>query len=503
MAESSPPRDSKKGKAIVFRKEPRDVPEEQVPFSLRVLEEKLLTEYKPPAIGEYDGSKDPEDHLRKVWNAVLLHQYNNAIKCRVFVNTLSDLAQKWFDGLSNESITCFQDFKTVFLHYFVAQDVPSAISEILVSYFSHGLVEGEFFRALIRETVRNFDEMLGRAASYINVEEAQAARRKADKAPAPANKSEKRSPQPPAQPFPRSKDARTGFSDQDSRTVQQAKAVQDPRPGQWGLRYCTYYRSHTYSTADYVQFAHDSRCAVELGLPPPEIAPKLQRLLAGQPATTENRGNVTIREIGMISRGPTNGDSTRDRKSHERRLKIHVVGCNREQDAGPVISFGPQDLEGFELPHDDALIFKVVIANSRVARVFVDTRSSVNVLFKNAFKGMQINSSELQPVATSLYGFTGNEVRPMGQIKLAISLGSEPLVRTRRSTFIVVDSPSSYNVILGRLTLHEFQAAVSIFYQKIKFLVGDQVGEVKGEQLVSHRCYIYMVKVEARKAQRT
>ncbi|XP_042405085.1 uncharacterized protein LOC121995404 [Zingiber officinale] len=156
-------------------------------------------------------------------------RYNDAIKCSLFLNTLSGLTQKWFDGLPNGPITYFHDFKTVFLRHFVssrkyqkidhclfalkqgsaeplrsyikrfnqvAQDVPSVTSKILMSSFSHGLVEGEFFRDLIRDLVKNFDEMLGKAASYINVEEAQVARRKADKVPTSTNKLEKRPPQP-------------------------------------------------------------------------------------------------------------------------------------------------------------------------------------------------------------------------------------------------------------------------------------------------------------------
>ncbi|XP_042396595.1 uncharacterized protein LOC121986714 [Zingiber officinale] len=148
-------------------------------------------------------NKDPEDHLCKFRNAALLHQYSDVIKCRVFLNTLSGSAQKWFDGLPHGSITCFQDFKIVFLRHFassrkyqkmdhclfalkqgsaeplrsyikrfnqVAQDVPSATTEILMNVFSHGLVEGEFFRDLIRNPVKNFDKMLERAASYIHVE---------------------------------------------------------------------------------------------------------------------------------------------------------------------------------------------------------------------------------------------------------------------------------------------------------------------------------------------
>ncbi|XP_042432811.1 uncharacterized protein LOC122019406 [Zingiber officinale] len=228
----------KEGESYSLREESQGEPDEQVPFSLKVLEEKLPKGYKPSAIREYDGSKDPEDHLRKFRNVALLHQYSDAIKCWVFLNTLSGLVQKWFDGLSNESITCFHDFKIVFLCHFansrkyqktdhclfalkqgpaeplrsyikcfnqVAQDVPFATSEILMNAFSYGLVKGEFFRDLIRDPAKNFDEMLGNATSYINVEEAQAARRKADNAPTPANKPEKRPPQPPAQPLPRAR----------------------------------------------------------------------------------------------------------------------------------------------------------------------------------------------------------------------------------------------------------------------------------------------------------
>ncbi|XP_042453734.1 uncharacterized protein LOC122038166 [Zingiber officinale] len=147
------------------------------------------------------------------------------------LNTVSGSAQKWLDGLPHGSITCFSDFKIAFLRHFassrkyqktdhclfalkqgsveplrsyikrfnqVAQDVPSATSEILMSAFSHGLTEGEFFRDFIRNPVKNFNEMLEKVANYINVEEAQAARRKADKPPPSTNRPERRAPQLPA-----------------------------------------------------------------------------------------------------------------------------------------------------------------------------------------------------------------------------------------------------------------------------------------------------------------
>ncbi|XP_074557051.1 uncharacterized protein LOC141813040 [Curcuma longa] len=143
------------------------------------------------------------------------------------------------------------------------------------------------------------------------------------------------------------------------------------------------------------------------------------------------------------------------------------------------------DLEGIEVLHDDALVIHATVANYDIARVFVDTGSSVNIIFRRAFDQMQIDEVDLQPMATSLFGFTGNEVQPLGQITLAISLGEESLRRTRRVPFTIVDAPSAYNVILGRPTLSAFSAVVSTYHQKMKFSVGDRVGEARGDQLTS------------------
>ncbi|XP_074565166.1 uncharacterized protein LOC141821717 [Curcuma longa] len=212
-----------------------------------------------------------------------------------------------------------------------------------------------------------------------------------------------------------------------------------------------------------------------------------------------NQDNAPRGSILMILGGATDGDSNRARKSHSRQLEVCGVAGGSKGD-GPTIGFGPQDLEGVETPHNDALFIKATIANYDISRVFVDTGSSVNIIFKKAFDQMQIDEADLEPMATSLYGFTGNEVRPLGQIRLAISLGEEPTRRTRYSFFTIVDVPSSYNVILGRPTLSVFSTAVSTYHQMIKFPVGDLVGEARGNQMTARRCYVDAVRTEARKA---
>ena len=60
---------------------------------------------------------------------------------------------------------------------------------------------------------------------------------------------------------------------------------------------------------------------------------------------------------------------------------------------------------------------------------------------------------------------------------------------TRQVDFLVVDCPSSYNVIVGRPTLNKWKAATSTYCLKVKFPTDNGVGEVKGDQVLARECY--------------
>lgn len=164
----------------------------------------------------------------------------------------------------------------------------------------------------------------------------------------------------------------------------------------------------------------------------------------------------------MISGGTTDGDSNWAWKDNGCRLENLGISTGRREE--PTISFGPEDLQGIETPHDDALVIQATIANYKVSRIFVKTRSSINVLFREAFNQMQIDLNELRPMNTALFGFVGHEVQPLGQVNQPISIGEEPARWTRTVIFIVVGASSSYNVILGRHALSSFQAIVSTYH---------------------------------------
>ena len=54
---------------------------------------------------------------------------------------------------------------------------------------------------------------------------------------------------------------------------------------------------------------------------------------------------------------------------------------------------------------------------------------------------------------------------------------------------MIVDCPSSYNVILGRPTLNRLKATTLTYCLKVKFPTSHRIGEIRGDQLLAWECY--------------
>ena len=82
---------------------------------------------------------------------------------------------------------------------------------------------------------------------------------------------------------------------------------------------------------------------------------------------------------------------------------------------------------------------------------------------------------------------------PKGIVTLTITVGTQPRQLTRQLDFLVVDCPSSYNVIIGRPTLNRWKAATSTNCLKVKFSTENDVGKVKRDQVLARECYQAML----------
>lgn len=76
---------------------------------------------------------------------------------------------------------------------------------------------------------------------------------------------------------------------------------------------------------------------------------------------------------------------------------------------------------------------------------------------------------DLSLMVSTLTGFMGDSVSPLGTIVLPVTIGEEPKAKIVLATFIVVSLPVAYNAISGRPTLNRLKAVVSMYHRAMKF----------------------------------
>ena len=85
-------------------------------------------------------------------------------------------------------------------------------------------------------------------------------------------------------------------------------------------------------------------------------------------------------------------------------------------------------------------------------------------------------------MASALTGFMGDSISsPLGTTVLPITVGEERRSKIVMTTFMVVDLPSAYNIILGCPTLNKIRAVVSTYHRTIKFPTSVGIGEAQSD----------------------
>lgn len=123
-------------------------------------------------------------------------------------------------------------------------------------------------------------------------------------------------------------------------------------------------------------------------------------------------------------------NSNRSRKNYLRSAIIskevffNTLTAKRAKTRQIHIMWIDEDGEGVLYPHEDALVIRATVASKKFDRVLVDTRRSVDVLFKSTLNEMRIADLRLEHTNTSLKGFGEGKLIPLGMVKLPITIGS-------------------------------------------------------------------------------
>jgi hypothetical protein len=93
-----------------------------------------------------------------------------------------------------------------------------------------------------------------------------------------------------------------------------------------------------------------------------------------------------------------------------------------------VIGFSDEDYAGVSLPHTDALVVTLAIANHKIHRILVDNGSSADILYQSPSKPMKIGQEKIVPAKYPFCGvlrrtsFTGRFYRTLSYCRNILEL---------------------------------------------------------------------------------
>ncbi|XP_074298407.1 uncharacterized protein LOC141629281 [Silene latifolia] len=125
------------------------------------------------------------------------------------------------------------------------------------------------------------------------------------------------------------------------------------------------------------------------------------------------------------------------------------TSCRVSHSNLPVVAFDEEDVHDSQ-EHCNALIITLSMANCTVMKVLVDMGSSVNLIMLKTIENMGFSQKDLQKKTIPLVGFSGETANSLGKIVILTYVGGI----NKQVRYLVIDIPSTYNVIHGRRWLH-------------------------------------------------
>ena len=153
------------------------------------------------------------------------------------------------------------------------------------------------------------------------------------------------------------------------------------------------------------------------------------------------------------------------------------------------IVFSERNGRGIRQPHDDPLVIMLKVEEFNIHRELIDNGSSMDIIYLPAFQQMKQDKKRIRPFTSPLGSFIGDRIVPRGIVTLTVNAGTYLAQVTKNIDFLIIDCPSTYNIILERPALNRLRVATLTCYLKVKFPTAHGVGEIRGDQVLAKEYY--------------
>nr|GEW99770.1 reverse transcriptase domain-containing protein [Tanacetum cinerariifolium] len=410
----------------------------------------------PNNVKTYDGTADPEDHVKVLQAAAQVERWAMPTWCHMFNSTLIGAARVWFDELPPESIDGYKDLRAAFLTYFMQQKkyvkdlveihnikqrdgetiedfmkrfktetgrMKGALECMRISGFMHEVNNPELTKRLNEHVPKTMEEMMITTTAFIRGEAAAASKKKGHVSWNPQDQSKRHS-----------SDKRSDFRGHSKELKKQIEEL--VRVGKL---------SHLIK----------------------EIKQGREQPKTGKKETAAKDKPTTIYMV----------------RSWQRTVKKNVTQSFKRVKE---IAFPPLAASnGTEGP----LVIEAEIGGHMIHRMYIDGGSSMEILYEHCFNRLRPEiKSQMVPATTSLTGFSGETIWPLGQLRLPVIIGEATHSTKAWMNFIVVKSLSPYNGIIGRPGLKAIQAVPSTVHEMLKFPVEGGIVTICSTILIPTEC---------------
>nr|GEX52410.1 reverse transcriptase domain-containing protein [Tanacetum cinerariifolium] len=421
------------------------------PFTprIRIFESSRKTRM-PNNVKTYDGTGDPEDHVKNFQAAAQVERWAMPTWCHMFNSTLIGEARVWFDELPPESIDSYKDLKAAFLAYFMQQNKyvkdPVEIHNIKqkdgetiedfmkrfkvetgrmkrapecmrISGFMHEVNNLELTKRLNEHVPKTMKEMMITTTTFIRGEAAVASKKKGHATPKEILTAEAGKFQPPPPMV----------------TLVEKRSIN---------KFCDFHNDKGDSTDECMQLKKQIEELVRAG--------KLSHL---------------IKEIKHGRDQSKTGK--KETAAKDKPAAIYMIQSGTER----------------------PLVIEAEMDGHMIHRMYVDGGSSMEILYEHCFNRLRPEiKSQLVPATTSLTGFSGETIWPLGQLRLLVIVGDTNHSTRAWMNFMIVRLLSPYNSIIGRPGIRAIQAVPSTVHEMLKFPVEGGIVTIHSTVLIPTEC---------------
>nr|GEY85189.1 reverse transcriptase domain-containing protein [Tanacetum cinerariifolium] len=132
------------------------------------------------------------------------------------------------------------------------------------------------------------------------------------------------------------------------------------------------------------------------------------------------------------------------------------------------------------------------------------TGSSMVILYGHCFNRLRPEiKSQMVPTTTSMTGFSGETIWPLGQLRLLVIIGDTNHSTRAQMNFMIVRSLSPYNGIIGRPGIRAIQVVPSTVHGMLKFPIEGGIVTIRSTVLIPTECTSMITSSAVSKEERT